>query len=160
MSLIKTVAVTKVVAAADNYSAEDVISESATTGTAWIFRGMGGSGYIVKVQVIVQTTAQAHRLVLYLFDTLPTSELSDRVANTALLHVDLANYIGPIELSALRDYGGDSETIAVPSTVGNVPLAFATKTPEDAIWGILVTPDAFTGENVGDEYTVILTVDS
>ena len=155
----KTVKITKVIAAAGNYDAEDVLSESASAGTPWVFPQMAGSGYIVKAQAISETTDQAHRLTLYLFDTLPTSNLNDRVANTALLHADLNNYIGKIDFPAMEDLGGDSETIVTPSTVGNVPLAYATKSPEDTIWGILVAPDAFTDEVAADEYTIILTIE-
>lgn len=155
----KTVSVTKAVAAAESYAAEDVLSESASAGTAWIFRGMGGSGYIVKAQVICETTAQTPRLTLYLFDTLPTSNLYDNIANTALLHADLANYLGKIDFPAMEDLGGDSEAVASPSTYGNLPLAFATKGEAQALYGILVTRDAIAGETDGDDYTIVLTME-
>lgn len=156
----KTVAVTKAVAAAGDYAAEDVLSESASAGTAWIFRGMGGSGYIVKAQVICETTGQTHRLTLYLFDTLPTSQLYDNIANTAVLHADKDNYIGRIDFPAMEDLGGDSEAIATPSTVGNLPLEFRTKGEVQALYGILVARDAFTGETPTDDYTVVLSMES
>lgn len=155
----KNVLVTKAVAAAGNYAAEDVLSESASAGTAWAFLGMGGSGYIVKAQVICKTTAQVHRLTLYLFNALPTSNLNDNVANTALLHADLANYVGKIDFPAMEDLGGDSEVVVSPSTIGNLPLQYSTKSREDALYGVLVTRDAFTGEAAGEDYTVILTVE-
>ena len=157
--MIKTVKVTKAIAAAEDYVAEDVLSESVSAGTVWAFVGMGGSGYITKAQVICETTAQTPRLTLFLFDTLPTSNLNDNVANTALLHADLDNYLGKIDFPAMEDLGGDSEAVATPSTYGNLPLAFGTKSPTDTIYGILVTRDAIADEVDGDDYTIILTVE-
>lgn len=157
--MIKEVSVTKALAAAGNYAAEDVLSESATAGTAWIFRGTGGSGYITKAQAICETTGLTPRLILYLFNVLPTSNLYDNVANTALLHADLAKYIGKIDFPALEDLGGDSEALASPSTYGNLPIAFCTKDVAQTLYGILVTRDAITGESAGDDMTVILTVE-
>jgi len=155
----KTVAVTKAVAAAGNYSAEDVISESATVGTVWTFRGLPGSGYITKAQVICETTAQVQRLTLYLFKALPTSILNDNVPNTAVLHADKDSYIGRIDFPAMEDLGGDSDSEATPSTYGNLPLAYETGGPDRALYGILVTRDAFTNETATDDYTVVLTAE-
>ncbi|MDY6957619.1 MAG: hypothetical protein SVK08_00545 [Halobacteriota archaeon] len=158
---LKTVGVTKAVAAAGNYVAEDVLSESASAGTAWTFSAIadrdGGTGEIVKAHVICETTAQTHRLTLYLFSAAPTSELNDNAANTALLHADLDNYVGYIDFPALEDLGGDSEAIATPSTTGNLPLAYECASGADDLIGILVTRDAVTGETAGDDYTVRLT---
>lgn len=159
MSLIKTVSVTKALAAAANYAAEDVLSESASAGTVWTFNMLGGSGYITKAQAICETTALTPRLTLFLFKTLPTSELNDNVANTALLHADLAKYIGKIDFPALEDIGGDSEAVATPNTNGNLPLAFDCASVTDTLYGILVTRDAITGETATDDMTIILTVD-
>jgi hypothetical protein len=155
----KTIEVTKAVAAVGNYAAEDVLSESATTGTAWIFYGCGGSGYIVNAQVLCETTAQTPRLTLYLFSALPTTNLYDNVANTAPSHTDIANYLGKIDFPAMEDLGGDSEAVATPSTYGNLPLAFKTTGQAEALYGILVTRDAITGESAGDDYIVRLMVE-
>ena len=156
----KTVSVTKAVAAAGNYSAEDVISESATVGTTWIFRGLPGSGYIVKAQVICETTGQVQRCTLYLFDALPTSQLSDNLGNTAPIHADMAHYLGRIDFPAMEDLGGDSEAVATPSTVGNLTLAYEVSGQDRALYGILVTRDAFTNETATDDYTVVLTAEA
>lgn len=159
----KVVSVTKAIAAAGNYTAEDVLSESATAGTVWTFdavvRANGLSGYISKAQVLCETTAQTPRLTLYLFKVTPTSNLNDNVANTAVLHADEANYLGKIDFPAMEDLGGDSDTVATPSTVGNLPLAFVCEYNDDAIYGILVTRDAITGEAAGADYIIKLTVD-
>ena len=159
---LKQVSVTKALIAASAYSAEDVVSESATNtvGTSWTFsaitRGNNLGGYIVKAQVISETTNITPRLTLYLFNVVPTSELDDNAANTALLHADLAKYVGKIDFPAMEDLGGDSSALATPSTYGNLPLAFKCTTNADDLFGILVTRDAFT-QTAGDDMTVILT---
>ena len=158
-----TVSVTKALAAATAYHAEDVLSESATTGTVWTFSTIakvnGGTGYIVKAQAISEATAVTPRLSLYLFHTAPTSALNDHAANTALLHADLANYIGKIDFPAMEDLGtGDSESVATPSTYGNLPLAFNCATAADDLIGILVTRDVFT-QVAGNDMTIKLTVE-
>ena len=158
-----TVSVTKALAAATAYHAEDVLCENATTGVPYTFAAIakvnGGTGYIVKAQAISQTTALTPRLTLFLFNATPTSELDDHAANTALLHADLANYVGKIDFQAMEDLGtGDSETIAVPSTYGNLPLAFQCATAADDLIGILVCRDAFT-QVATKEMTVRLTAE-
>ena len=151
-----TVSVTQVIASASQpYHAEDVLCSSAATGVAWTFSAIakvnGGTGYIVKAHAINETTAVTPRLTLFLFNATPTSELRDHVANTALRHADLANYVGKIDFPATEDLGtGDSEAIATPSTTGNLPLAFQCATAADDLIGILVTRDAFTNVATND----------
>jgi len=156
-----SVSVTKALAAAGDYAANDVMSENAGTGTAWTFSSIvkanGCSGEITKAQVICETTGLIPRLTLYLFTATPTSQLNDNAANTALLHADLANYIGKIDFPAMEDLGGDSETLATPSTYGNLPFAFTCASDANDLYGILVTRDAITGESAGDDMTVKLT---
>lgn len=160
---LTTVSVTKALVAAGDYAAEDVLSESASAGTPWVFNGIvpanGKTSYIVKAQAILETTALALKLTLFLFKATPTSNLNDNVANTALLHADLANYVGQILFPDMGDLGGDSESIATLSTVGNLPLAFETAPGNDALFGILVTRDAITGEAAGEDMTVRLTAE-
>jgi hypothetical protein len=158
---VKMVSVTKAVAAAGNYSAEDVISEHATTGTAWIFtdiaRQEGASGYITRAQALCETTGQVQRLTLYVFKALPTCVLNDNVASTCVLHADAGNYIGRIDFPALEDLGGDSEAVCTPSTTGNLPLAFTCAATSRTLWGVLVTRDAFTNETATDDYIIRIT---
>ena len=157
-----TVGVTKALASASAYAAEDVLSESADAGTDWDFLAIakvnGGTGYITKAQAICETTAVTPRLTLFLFNVAPTSAVNDNVANTALLHDDLANYVGKIDFPALEDLGGDSETVATASTTGNIPLAFQCASGADDLFGILVTRDIFTN-TAGNDMRVILTVE-
>jgi hypothetical protein len=160
---LKMVSVTKAVAAAGNYSAEDVICESAVTGVCWTFtdiaRQEGASGLIVKAQLICETTAQIQRCSMYLFKAVPTSELRDNVGNTAPLLADIDNYVGRIDFPALEDLGGMSESTATPSTYGNLPLAFTCAATSHDLFGVLVTRDAFTNETATDDYVVRLTVE-
>ena len=155
-----TVSTTKALASAVAYAIEDVLSEHATTGTDWDFdtagKVNGGTGFIVKAQAICETTAVTPRLTLFLFNVAPTSAVNDNVANTALLHADLTKYIGKIDFPAMEDLGGDSEAIVTPSTYGNLPLTFTCASADDALYGILVTRDAFTNTATND-MTIVLT---
>ena len=136
----------KILAATTDYAAEDVMSD----GSAWEFKDVvfnkGGGGYIVKARALLSTTGLIPRLTLYLFDGSPTSAVTDNAANTALLAADINFYIGKIDFPALEDLGGYSETIATPSTYGNLPMPFVLSAVSTSIYGILVTRDAITGE--------------
>lgn len=159
--ILKKVSVTKALTAASAYSAEDVLSESATNtvGTAWIFSGMARSnnkgGYLVRAQAISETTNITPRLTLFLFSALPTCELDDNAGSNAPAHADLANYVGRIDFPAMEDLGGDSLAICTPGGFGNLPLAFTCSLTSTNLWGVLITRDAFT-QTAGDDMTIIL----
>ncbi len=165
-----TVGVTKALAAASAYHAEDVLSETASAGegTAWTFSTIAkrdnGTGYIVKAQAISETTAVTPRLTLYLYNATPnvSTELDDHAANTAPIHADVItaqSYMGKIDFPAMEDLGtGDSEAVATPSTYGNLPLAFQCATAADDLIGVLVTRDAFT-QAAGADIRIVLTVE-
>ena len=159
----KTVSVTKAAAAAGNYAAEDVISESANAGTVWtfseIFRANNTGGYITKAVVSCETTALTHRLSLYLFNAAPTSNLNDNVANTAVLNADIFQYVGRIDFPALEDLGGNSESVVTPNTTGNLPMWVDSAIDADDLFGILVTRDAITGEVATEDYTIKITME-
>jgi len=160
-----TVSVTKALAAAANYGAEEVLSENATTGTAWTFSSVvttnGGTGTIIKAIALFETTALTPGLTLFLFNVTPTSAVNDNVANTAVLHADEANFVGRITFPAMADLGtGDSEAVVTPSlATGNIPLAFNCAVGDTALYGIVVTRDAITGEAPGDDLIIKLTVE-
>lgn len=161
---IKTVSVTKALAAASAYDAADVLSESATNGvgTAYTFSAIarynGAGGEVTKAHVISEATGITPRLVLYLFTAAPTCELDDHAANTALLHADQANYIGRIDFPAMSENGtGGAEAVATESTYGNLPLTFTCPTTADDLFGVLVTMDAFT-QTAGNDMIIKLTV--
>lgn len=161
---IKRVTQTEAIPAAGAYAAGDVISMATSTGVAWEWNGVaranGASGYIVQAQVICETTALTHRASLFLFNAAPTCETDDNKANTALLHADIASYVGKIDFPALGDVGtGDSEALATPSTVGNLPMVFVTASGADDLYGILTTIDTIDGQAATEEYTVTLWVE-
>ncbi len=162
LGLVKTISVTKSLVGGAA-AAGDVLSESTSAGTAWAFsrivRINGGSGYITKVHAICETTALTARLVVFVFTAAPTSELDDNKANTALLHADLANYVGKVDLPAMEDIGtGDSEAVATPSTVGNLPLAFTCASDADDLFAVVATRDAIT-PTATDDLVIRLSVD-
>lgn len=158
----KTVSVSKALAAAGDYAAEDVLSQSVDAGTVWTFssiaRQNGAPGYITKAHALWETTALVPRLTLYLFNIAPTTNLHDNVANAAPAYADLTQYIGKIDFPAMEDLGGMSEAVATPSTTGNLPLAFTSVASSD-LYGILVTRDAITGEVATKTMTIKLTVE-
>ena len=147
----------KSLAAAGDYAAEDVMSETATAnaGTAYKFEDVvstkGGHGTITKAIALLETTALTPRITLYLFREVPTSELDDNAANTAVLTADREKYVGRLDFPSMEDLGGNSEAIGTPSTDGNLPLEFDCLPLDRALYGIAVTRDAITGEAAGME---------
>lgn len=157
---------TQAVAAAENYTANDVLSSNATTGVVWNFADVvsenAGRGYITKAQITVETTGQAHRLTLLLFSESPSSELDDNKANTGPADADRGFYLGKIDLPALESLGtGNSDTVATPSSpTSGIPFAFECATADTDLYGILVTRDDFTNETATDDYVITLTVEA
>lgn len=132
----------KIVLASGAYTPEDVVSESTSAGTSWGFGGMaksnGGGGYITQGLITAQTTNIASWFSLFLFTRPPTCELQDAAANTAPLLADRHIYVGRIDFPACDDIGtGMSETIATPSTVGKLPMAFVCDGESADLYGVL-----------------------
>ena len=160
------VEVTKVLVSASDYSTNEVLSESASAGTAWTFaacsRAAGLGGLITKAQIgwgkAGGITAQTNRMTLFLFKAAPTCATNDNVTNTALLHADKSNYVGRIDFPALISLGGDSEAIATPSTSGNLPIEFLITTGT-SLYGILVTLDATSSVTAGADMTIKLFIE-
>lgn len=162
----RSVSVLRTLAAAGNYDAEDVLSDSAANGagTAITFTGLakskGGSGHVTGGSILCSTTALTPKLTLFLFSDTPTCELDDNAANTAVLAADQANYVGQIDFKAMSDLGtGLSGTIATMSTAGNLPLSFTCKSDSNALYGVLVTRDAITDEAANMTVNIRLTAD-
>jgi hypothetical protein len=159
----KVIRVTKALAAAGNYSAEDVLSESASVGTAWKFRNAldpyKDKGVIVKAIALCSTTGLVPRLRVYLFSATPTSMLNDNEGNTTLITADLPNYLGWIDFPGLTDLGGYSETIATPNTSGNLPFSFVLAGKPKDLYGLVVTRDAETNEAAGMTLTIELEIE-
>ncbi len=163
--MLKTVSVTKSLAAAGDYAAEDIMSDSTTAANHqyWYFPNVikkgGDFAQVVKAQAMWVTTALTPRLTLYLFKEPPTLELRDNVANTSPGATDLASYQGRIDFPALEDLGGMSESVANPNTYGNLSLLFQTAIGNTGLYGVLVTRDAIAGEAAGANMTIILTIE-
>jgi hypothetical protein len=146
-----TISVAKTMVA-DTKAANDVVSESASTGTDWDF-DFGGTGYITCA-VMTHDATLTDRMRLYLFSQPPTSETDDNKANTSPLTADQGFFLGSIDFLAFQSQGtGDAFTMVTPSTTGNLPIAFDSST----IYGILVTRDGIT--TVAEALTINLTAD-
>jgi hypothetical protein len=137
------------------YTANDIISNSTGAGTtiafAAIARENGGSGYITKANIVLGTSNITPRLTMYLFNALPVGgTLNDNSPNLHILGTDTAKYQGRIDWLALDTVGsGLSQSVATPSTYGNVPLSFGCASGADDLFGVLVTRDTVTaGTNV------------
>ena len=146
----KEVVSSKYLAAAGNYDAADVLSDSATAANATTFQfDVGESGVIEKAMVLTSETAETFRVHLKLYSRKPTCILTDNVKNTGVLLADVPYYIGPIDFMALEEIGdvGHSEATVTPSTVGNLPLSYVC--PGGIAYGVAVTRDATTTESVG-----------
>ena len=154
------ISVTKALAAASAYDANDVISEHASTGTDWDFTGMargnGGSGYIVGASVRSESEGVVPQLTLYLFNTAPTTgALNDHAANTSPDPAD-TGFIGKIDFQALESVGTtDSYNEAVSTCL---PKGFICASTSTTLYGILVTRTAFT-QSATDDMTVTLVVE-
>lgn len=134
----------KIVIADGGYTADDVVSEGISdAGTAWRFSGMarknGKGGYITTALVTAETTNIASWLSLFLFTDVPSCELDDEDANTAPLVADRLIYVGRIDFPACSDLGtGMSESLATPSTVGNLPMGFVCEHNSKDLYGVVV----------------------
>ena len=144
------------------YGAEDVVSENASSGTAWTFDAIvhsaGGSGTITGAVLVDDDTGRTQAMTLYLFDITPTGNLNDNLANTNPVAADTDNYLGRIEFPALSDNGGLSDTRASHGIANGLPLAVKAASGDDAIYGVLVTEGAFTPSS-GEIFLISLLVD-
>jgi hypothetical protein len=143
------------------YGAEDVISENASSGTAWTFSNVvhtaGGSGTIVGAIALDDDTGRTQVLSLYLFNATPSSNLNDNGANTGVLAADAAAYLGRIEFDALTDNGAFSESRAMPGLANELPVPFVTASGSKDLYGILITEGAFTPSS-GEIFRINLVV--
>lgn len=142
----------KILAAAADYAAEDVLSENATAASPFLFSNMAkkddGAGEIIKAILFLSVADITPRISLFLFNRPPTSVLTDNVANTAVSLADHPAFEGQIDFVATETLGtGGSVSVVTTSTSGNLPLPF--KCVTRSLWGIAVTRDAITGEAVG-----------
>lgn len=138
---------TNTIAAAGDYAANDIISNSASNGAgvAWHFagalRGNGYTGTAVGFGLATSVEAFAARVRFHLFNAAPTTatELDDNAA----FYIDLddrAKYLGYVDLPASADFGEFSfaqvDGIAKKLTGDN----------NGDVWAIIQLLDAVTNE--------------
>lgn len=161
-AVIKVSAAPKVIVAAGNYDANDVLSESASVGTVWTFpdavKVAGGYGAIVGAKITwsksggIGALATACRCLLKLYKTATLAcNLNDNVANTGVMAADVPNHIGDIEFEGLKNFGSAEAWFseASPSTGGRLPKWFKAGALVKDIYGVLVLLDAETNETAG-----------
>jgi hypothetical protein len=157
----------KTIAAAGDYAANDVVSESASAGTAWTFSGMGrangAAGTIRRAKILLSKAAAmgltlAARCRLRFYNAVPTCVLNDNAANTGVLHADRASYVGCIDFPALSSDGGTPEATL---TLGqsNVPIDFKCADTDTALYGVLTFLDAEANETASMICTIDLLVE-
>lgn len=132
------------IAAAGDYTAGDILSNSTSAGVAWRFvdaaRVSGGSGIIFNAEIHGSVAALVPRFRLWLFNSNPSgSTLNDNAAKSIVI-ADGTKLVGYIDFPAMINVGTASFTQNVDSRVG-----FTASGSAD-LWGILETLDAFTNE--------------
>ena len=149
-----TVAGATAIAAAGDYAANDILSDSTSAGVSWLFSNLarisGGSGIVTRAVVTCSVEAFAPRLRLWLFNTTPTTtSLNDNVA-FSLDADDRTKVIGYLDFPAMADAGE-------VSYAQNVDVRLALKAVGSAhIYGVLQTLDAITNESAGMTITLEL----
>ena len=148
------------------YSANDVISESATNGvgTAWTFAGAGRSGRIEGALIATDAASVTAAMTLFLFTSAPTGELDDNAQNTSPVYAtDVAvatgadGWIGHIDFDAMESLAATASwSLASLGSAGNLAIPYRCQ-EGDALYGVLVTRDAFTPAS-GQKFTVTLHV--
>lgn len=148
----------RTVAAAGNYTAGDIVSDNATTGTAWEFpdlspRGTGTACIIFKGDIVCNATngAVTASYRLHLFSKVPTTtELRDNVAK-AFTAADMANYLGVITFPAMTDEGTFSRAHVDGLTMG----AWADNS-SGIVYGVLEDLSGETNESAAMTITMTL----
>lgn len=146
----------KVVAAAGNYDANDVVSDSATeaSATPWLFRDMAvgdnrPGGIYAATLTCSEDDISGSRFRLFLFDKPPAAAtvLGDNLAMNVAPE-DRIGYQTHIDFPAAIDVGGFS----LSQSVG-VQYGYFTA---DHLWGILQILDAETDESAGMSISITL----
>jgi hypothetical protein len=156
----KTVSVTKTIAAAGNYTANDVLSNSATNGagTDWDFldcaRSGGLSFEIRGVRFYCSAGGVALTPRLHLFTVAPTTSEMDDNAAFNLTTADRTGYKGYIDpLAAFADMGDFAY-----AQNDDLAKQITTENGDKGIYGILETKTDETGESANMTITVELEI--
>lgn len=155
IGVLGTVGGANTIAAAGDYAANDVVSNNATTGSAWLFpnlaRSPGGSGLIISAVITGSVEGLVPRMRLWLFDSNPSgSELRDNVARSIVV-ADRSKLLGKIDFPAMADIGTVSE-----ADNSDIRLSYTAAAGSQDIYGILETLDAFTNESASMTITIRL----
>lgn len=150
-------ALSPVLAAAGDYAAGDVLSDSATNGAghAFEFAGMGrvaaGSGIITKAIITTSVEAWSPTMRLWLFHTTPSGcELDDNAA-LSIVVADRAKLVGYIDFAA----GADIGTISYTQNT-DVRLSYKCAAADTKLYGILQVTEAVTNESASMTLTIEL----
>ena len=139
----------KALAAAANYADEDVLSESATTGTAWTFSNVGSENgrvvFLHKSIISIETTDLTPVLNLFLFNITPTGTTNDNVPNNNPILGDKEELQCQIAFPAMTNEGG----ISYAQVIHNPPIPIGLATGDKDLYGILTTGSAITNEAAG-----------
>jgi hypothetical protein len=145
-SFAKTVS--RAVAAAANYAANDIVSDSASSGagTAWEFPDMasqGKGGTIYEAVITCNEDAIVARFRLHLFSTTPDADTEmDDNEPKAFDNDDRTNFLGYIDFPAMSDQGEYSMAQVTNLTKGYTCTG-------TSLYGILEILDAETNETAG-----------
>lgn len=133
------------IAAAGDYTAGDILSNSTSVGAAWLFTGLartsGGSGTIYNAEIECSVDTLTPRFRLWLFNSNPSNSVLNDNAAKSIVAADRSKIIGYIDFPAMIDIGTVSYTQNQDSRVGFVASGSAD------IYGILETLDAITNES-------------
>jgi hypothetical protein len=160
MGVLKTVSVTKTIAAAENYTANDVVSNSATgdAGTPFTFTNAvihsGKPCYFTGAKAQCSEDAVVWRLRLHLFNALPLAaevEMDDNIAFNIKTAAGAAKYAGYIDLPAMIDLG------ALPAYAQADQINFMVDPANGSdLYGVLQTLDNESNEAAGMTITIQL----
>lgn len=151
--------ISRAVAAAGDYAAADIVSDSASNGvgTTWDFSDMAVNGdgkpaTIFKADIACSEDSVVWRLRLHLFSAAVSTatELDDNAAKT-LDNDDRANYLGYIDFPAAVDLGEFSFSQAT-----GLDFGYYCGNGSNTLHGVLETLDAETNETAGMTIAITL----
>jgi hypothetical protein len=149
-------------AAAGDYAALDVLSQSASNGVgvAWVIPGAGrvngGAGRIVGGVITTSVAAFAAKFRMYVFDANPSaSELDDNAA-LSIAAADRTKLIGTLQWAT---DGTNVGGVSLNELTNTLALPFKCAAASTDLYGILVTVDAETNESAGMTVDVELLVE-
>ena len=141
------------------YTANDVVSDNATTTTMQPLTGVarytGGSGYIVEIAVATNLKSITPRMRVHLFNTTGATLAGDNVAYKAL-YADVSKRVGFYDLAAMTT-AADTTNSDV-STIRDYTMRIPYVCTGTSLYVVLETLDAFTPTS-GQSFTVSIKVD-